>query len=460
MKKMFDLNTEKILTNWGASEAVRELIANALDEQKISDTKKIEVKKADGVWKIRDYGRGLKELSLTQNESQEKLARRDLIGKFGFGLKDALATLNRNKIKVNIMTSNLALDLKFSPKADFSHIETLHAVITPSTDKNFIGTEITLSGIKDSEIDDAKSKFLIFNEEHVLDRTKVGEVIAKGSGPAKIYVNGLCVAYEDNYAFSYNIVSPPKSVMKHLNRERNNVGRTAYTDIVKKIILSSESEEVAETLFNQFSSYHVGNSCDELGWGDIQEHAIKIISAKKRAVFLTHGQTTTHFSAVDDAKRNGYEIIYIPDSLAERLPNVLDNNGNSVRTINEFFKEMDEAFEFDFVSTEKLTKPEQKVFNLIPGVWKCIGGKPKNIKKIRISNTMKKDYLGRNSTLGIWDASTGEIILHRSTLKNSAKFLGTLAHEVIHAKTGFDDVSREFENALTDLIGELIDKQI
>jgi len=461
MKKMFDLNTEKILTNWGVSEAVRELIANALDEQKITSSKQIEVKKYDGYWKIRDYGRGLKESSLTQNESQEKLSRRDLIGKFGFGLKDALATLNRNNIKIHIKTAQMLLELKFAPKANFSYIETLHAVISPATEKTFVGTEICLFDIKDADIDEAKSKFLVFNGEDILDSTKLGQIINKSDGPAKIYINGICVAYEDNFAFSYNIISPPKSVLKHLNRERNNVGRTAYSEIVKKIILSSESEDVAKTLFTQFSRFHEGASCDELGWADIQEHAVKIISSNKRAVFFTHEQTLNHLSAVDDAKRNGYEIIYIPSSLSERLSNVRDNNGNSIRTVNEFFREMDESFEFDYVTPNELTKREREIYGLIPDILKSIGGKPKDVKRIRISNTMKKDYLGNNnSTLGIWDEENGDIVLHRSTLKDSAQFFGTLAHEVIHARTGYDDVSREFENALTDLIGQLIKRQI
>ena len=43
----------------------------------------------EGVWHIRDFGRGLKYEHLTQNESQEKLQNPGrVIGKFGVGLKD------------------------------------------------------------------------------------------------------------------------------------------------------------------------------------------------------------------------------------------------------------------------------------------------------------------------------------------------------------------------------------
>lgn len=44
MTKEFDLNIEKILENWEIYHAVREIIANALDEQKLTGTKDISIR--------------------------------------------------------------------------------------------------------------------------------------------------------------------------------------------------------------------------------------------------------------------------------------------------------------------------------------------------------------------------------------------------------------------------------
>lgn len=55
--KQFDLNIEKILENWEAYHAVREIIANALDEQLLTNTLEIEIWKEDNNWTIRDFGR-------------------------------------------------------------------------------------------------------------------------------------------------------------------------------------------------------------------------------------------------------------------------------------------------------------------------------------------------------------------------------------------------------------------
>lgn len=102
--RTFDLNIEKILEHWTVADAIREIIANALDEQTLTGTRDVDIFEDErGVWHVRDYGRGLSYEHLTQNESQEKLhSKKPIIGKFGVGLKDALATLHRHGVEIAI----------------------------------------------------------------------------------------------------------------------------------------------------------------------------------------------------------------------------------------------------------------------------------------------------------------------------------------------------------------------
>lgn len=86
----FDLNIEKILESWEIYHAVREIIANALDEQVLSQTSDIQIVKMTDGWHIIDFGRGLNYHHLTQNESEEKINNDKLIGRFGVGLKTLL----------------------------------------------------------------------------------------------------------------------------------------------------------------------------------------------------------------------------------------------------------------------------------------------------------------------------------------------------------------------------------
>ena len=105
--KNFDLNIEDVLENWEPFHAIREVIANALDERLITGTADIEIDEGTGGWHIRDFGRGIRIEHFTMNENPEKLdGVEGIIGKFGVGLKDALATFNRNGISPVIKSAH------------------------------------------------------------------------------------------------------------------------------------------------------------------------------------------------------------------------------------------------------------------------------------------------------------------------------------------------------------------
>ncbi len=133
--RLFDLNIDKFLEHWGPRGSVREIIANALDEQAFTRTRQVEVQKERvGVWLIRDYGRGLAPDHLTQNESAEKkgtATAKQVLGRFGVGLKDAPATLERPNVRVTIRSRHARITLSRQDKHGFVGIPTLHAEIRP-----------------------------------------------------------------------------------------------------------------------------------------------------------------------------------------------------------------------------------------------------------------------------------------------------------------------------------------
>jgi hypothetical protein len=71
-----------------------------------------------------------------------------------------------------------------------------------------------------------------------------------------------------------------------------------------------------------------------------------------------------------------------------------------------------------------------------------------------ISETMRPETFGTGDADGLWEASTGRIIVKRSQLSCLAAFAGTLLHEIAHAKSGLGDVNRDFELVLTDFLGQ------
>lgn len=453
--KAFDLNIEKILENWEVRHAVREIIANALDEQLITGTAAVSIQKVDGHWLIRDYGRGLRYAHLTQNENQEKLTTPGVIGRFGIGLKDALATFERNGVKCQIQSRYGKITTSKMSKQGFGDVTTLHAVIEDAVDTTFEGTAIYLEGISDDEIQAAKDMFLAFSNDSIIDTTKYGQIVSHSSGAGKIFINGVLVAQEDNFLFSFNITQMNAQLKKAINRERTHVGRSAYTDAVKKILLSSSNKYVADLLAEDMSGFSTGTMHDELSWIDVQEHAITLLNKNGNVVFITATESILHPNIVDDAIKNGTKIITIPDNLRQRLTDKVDDEGNSINDITHYVQNYNESFRFEFVNEINLTAREQNVFLLKDKVIDLFGGIPASVLDIKISETLRPDILSTVETLGCWDPQTRSVIISRKCLSSVDEFSGVLIHEFIHADTGYDDVSREFETALTESIGKL-----
>ena len=455
--KKFDLNIEKVLEHWTVPHALREIIANALDESILTHTQEPLIFKDEyNQWHIKDYGRGLKYEHLTQNENMEKTENPDkVIGKFGVGLKDAMATFDRRNVEILIQSKYSDITIEKLSKGDFADVVTLHAIVKEPTFPNMVGTEFIFNGLKDDDIEKAKDFFLVYSGENIIEKTKYGELIENKQKRSRIYVNGICVAEEDNLLFSYNITSTTKKLRQSLNRERTNVGRSAYTDRVKSILLECNSSMFAEKLVNDLQRIQTGDYHDELQWIDVQLHACKILSTQEKVIFLTANDLMDGGKYLSYAKDEGIRIITVPDSLSNKLKTSKDLGGNSFRNLETYALEWNEKFEFDIINLNQLTVKEREIFNYKDAIINWFPKKSNLIKDIVLSNTMRPDNYTGSDALGVWEPSTKRIIIKRSQLKNIQSFAGTLVHELIHAHTNTDDKTIEFENELTEMLGKL-----
>lgn len=452
--KQFDLNIERVLEHWSVAHALREVIANALDECTLTETREPDIfKDAEGCWHIRDYGRGLRYEHLTQKENGEKLRHYNkVIGKFGVGLKDALATFDRHHIGVSLRSRHGDITIGKVPKHGFEDIRTLHALISPASASSLQGTEAILAGVKDTEIESAKSFFLQYAGDELLDSTTHGMVLRKGGKKARIYVNGLLVAEEENFLFSYNVTKLSASLRKALNRERTNVGRAAYTDRVKAILLASLAAAVADPLAEELAQFEFGNTHDELQWMDVQLHACRILNATGKVVFVTSQQMFANSKLVDYAKADGYRVVVVPVALAAKLPHLKDAHGDPVRDLDTFYEEWDNSFEFRFVDTKQLTPSEREVFAQTHRISSLVDNRRAKISQVLISETMRVDRSGFEC-VGLWRPEDRSIVIKRGQLKDLHAYAATLLHELTHATSGTDDRTLEFEEALTRHLG-------
>ena len=445
MDKLFDLNIEQVLEHWEPEHAVREIIANALDEQFLTKSKEIEIYKSGKRWYIRDFGRGIQYSHFTQNENQEKLASPFLIGKFGVGLKDALAVFHRKGIGVEINSRYGHISLTMAQKSGFD-VQTLHAVFSNPIDETFVGTEFIIDGISDTAIEKAKAMFLCFNSSlKLLEKTKYGEVYQYAKKPAIIYINGVQVAIEENFLFSYNITNINAQIKKALNRERSNVGRTAYSDTIKNILRQCKSNSVLVPLVNDLQNIMSGTNCDESSWVD----AAKTLNKDDNVVFMTPAQRATMSNQqVEILEQSGKTLILVTDNVYGKIEDF-------VSTFDTVFREYTESFSYKFVPVEKLTATERQTFAMSKEIIAFLKEHRFNYNiAIKVSETIRVGLDGI-ATCGVYDPSENAIIIKRSVLNNQTDFCSVLLHEFAHFQHGHGDNTRDFENDLTNMLGHI-----
>jgi hypothetical protein len=455
-EQAFDLNIEKVLEHWTVPFAIRELIANALDEQALTGTADPQIYR-DGVgyWHMRDTGRGVRYEHLTQNENAEKRRHPQVIGQFGMGLKDALAVFDRRGVDVVIRSPHAVITTGRRPKEGFPDVVTLHALVSPPSDPRQPGTDITLSGVKDADVEAAKRFFLRYSGEKVLESTEYGDVLARTDErqPARIYVKGLFAAEEPNFLFSYNITKLSAALRRALNRERSNVGRGAYSARVKDILTACRSTAVAGPLAEDLNGYAAGRLHDELSWRDVALHACRVLQTNEKVIFVTPWQMGANTAQLRYARDDGYRIVVVPDDIARSLGGLTDLHGNPLVDLGRYRDEWNDSFSFTFVGPAAMTPGEQAVY----GRTREIAALAKSDLTHRrpavlISETMRLSEAG-DPVLGVWEASEQRIVIRRDQLNGLAGYAGTLLHEIGHMASGTVDGTLEFETELSRLLG-------
>ncbi|MEN6570689.1 MAG: ATP-binding protein [Anaerolineaceae bacterium] len=452
-EKIFDLNVEEVLEDWEVKHAVREVIANALDEQVISNSEEIKIfRDCDGLWHIRDFGRGLQIEHFTLKENQEKLtSQKGIIGKFGVGLKDALATFYRRNVEVKILSPYGTFRLIKVHKFGFENIVTLHVSYIDSPIK-MVGTDVILHHIEDDAVLEAKSLFLKFSDENIIDSTIYGQILGRKPESARVYIFGVFASDEPNFRFSYNITSLTESMKKKLNRERLNVGRSTYSERVKSILMDSENELVKNALIEQVSKRATGDQSDEMAWIDVSQRALNLLHERNQVTFFTEKELEEKPEIVDEVKSDGYKVVVISEQQKQKLVTQVETGGPEVRTVEKFVQEFNSSFQYKFVEVESLSDGERRIFERTKDIIALVDAPASLIPTIKISETMR---LTSDDTEGVWDPCVPAVIIKRSKLNSLADYSCTLLHELAHAISGWPDNSRGFEGMLTRFLGKV-----
>ena len=108
--------------------------------------------------------------------------------------------------------------------------------------------------------------------------------------------------------------------------------------------------------------------------------------------------------------------------------------------------------EYSIVDIKSLTEQEENVWRMKNIILKCIGGLPDNVKRIQLAELISFDKT-TSSIYGVFRPMHKDIVISRHLLNRPEAFLATLCHELAHAKSEADDVTKEFEDELSNMLG-------
>ena len=449
-KRFLDINSDSVLSDWEVKHALREIIANALDETELRSLKeRPQIYFEDDYLVIRDFGSGIEEKHFVQNESLEKRSAPNVIGKYGAGLKDAIAVLHKNEIEIKISSSYIQITgVKLLPKQG-SSVKSLHLIIEPP-DRGMVGTKITLKGVSETDLEASKKMFLHFKNYDSLAKTNYGNILASEEEHQTIYYKGLAIAEVTGFLFSYNITREDSHLRKNLNRERMNVGRTAWTNSVKNILKNCEDEVVIKTLEERATNKVSEDIPEELKWKEILVFIYDHIASKEPIVFLPASKALS--STDEDLRKieDSGKVLVVDDHVIESL------SENST-TLNEALNFYENDYTYNSIALENLENWEREYFNTILNRVRIFLKKHNYYSNFSVSLSEEIHQNGKAS--GVWVKRYNSIYLKRSTLKNERQFVHTIFHEIAHAQFDHGDETRAFERDLGNFIADIFLEQ-
>lgn len=469
--KQFDLNIGKVLAHWTIPEALREIISNAIDEEKLGFAKQsLQIYKEDKTWKIRDFGRGIKIKHFIFTENEEKIEHNETTGKFGFGLKDALGVLFRHGIKVSIRSPHGNIKFQFTNKTDFDEIETLHALLdTNFVNPEFEGTEFSFLYLEDVYIYSAKKYFLRYTQEPIVEEVRElsrritwGQILEKTDMYAHIYFNGVKVATEEKFMFSYNITHITEATQRKLNRERQHVPREVYKDAVESMLLNAQTKNFQTRLAQKLRDTDTKSLPDEISkWKKVKVYAIRIQNSLQKTLFFTPEEYMFSYNLINDAINDGYYTVQIDTATAKLLPPITDIDGQTIITVEEYERILAANLQFDELRPEEFTAQEAAVFAATTRILDAIGGKPPIIQAIKVAQYIRphanSDKTPHNfpNLSSYWDKSRHILVIYRNELSSVKDYAYTLLQLVALIQSDAKPGTIEYHLELLVLLKQL-----
>lgn len=273
--------------NWTIKDAIRELIANALDTGT-----NIRVEYHNGKGRIVDSGDGILMKHFIFGISQKG---KDDIGQFGEGLKVSSLVLARNKREVTIQTAGYTYSPTIEKYKEFdTNLFTVYFKKNQRTKGTIIDFDCT-----NKELEEAKSLFSCFKKRKTKP-IEMPDLEVYLDEPDKIYVNGL-ITQNLPTLFGYNIKD--KSFVT--SRDRNQIDYYRFTDIIIKFLSQTDNLNIINKILTSWKEkQHATEYRCYFNINDITPWQVAVKKIYKKACLPSFDDKDNFI-----AKQAGYEII-------------------------------------------------------------------------------------------------------------------------------------------------------
>jgi len=416
--------TSDYCSNWTISDAIRELISNALDTES-----KVTTNQENNLITITDRGLGIAKNGFLFSSSQKDSTK---IGAFGEGLKLAMLVLARNRRMPEINTQGNLYKASIKRDVEFN-AEVLVIKIEPSKKK--MGTEITFIGSA-AELENAKAKFLKFNHSQMISP----QIYNPGNS---IYVNGVHISKVESL-YSYDL----KNEKDLLSRDRKNLNMSIVSKQVAELISKTDNPKIANMILSADLTGKVEETLNVL-----LSPSVKSVWKKEANALYPKSCLSSSMDFDYAAIDRGYNII---NCLSALQCNLLQQLGfdfsHNIVTLNG-----DEEVVMKRTTPRSLTAEGKERYKKSVKIYKKLYGneRAEMIELVEEFNT--KTVSG--GTLGFYNQNNQKIYILKdlfdSTFYKIHHAIGVMIHEEVHHISGAHDRSREFENALTWELGRL-----
>lgn len=416
-------------SNWNVSDAIRELLANAIDTNT-----KVSTSVTNSYALVSDKGDGVSKKNLLFGKSTKG---QDQIGQFGEGLKMASLVLARNNRDFKLVTKGFEYTAKIERDKEFN-ADVLVLYLTKS--KKRVGTDITFK-CSETELQNAKNLFLIYNNAY---KTVDTNIYTPGG---RVFVNGVMLG-SINSLYSYNLVNAKDLI----GRDRKSIQSEGARTEMKKILDNTGNKKVIETILttNHHSSFEMGLQLNpSFLVKDIWKNVMKKVYPKHCL------QCDAEYDLA--AQQKGYTVLY---NLCDIQRNLLRTLGMSYSTEVATLKG-DEKIVKKKYDPKKLSTDGQTRWKKALAIFKKIYGaaKTKQIELVEEFNTSEVGY----GTVSYYNDKNDTIYILAEVIEDAGRYafkkiLGLLIGEEVCRSYGTSKNSSYYNEYLQEETGKILEK--